>query len=479
MNAMIKKHLRFGLFWKILLGFWAVFIVIFTFNLFFTHLSSDAVRYRKLPEHLQHQLVKIKKRLHHSLKRMSGRKLKSTKHYRNIYLIDGQGEDLLGKKVPSIILQLHKLSQKNGNAMTAFQKQSLSFGGSGFDYKNETYKIYKTQRFSVLSRGYFGVFIREFSHNLLVSMFLISFPLSFLIAWFFSRPIKRLQMAVSELSNNLSERKSLDLLTSRQDEFGDLARDFDAMAMHLEKILLSKTRLLSDVSHELRSPLARLQIALGLAHKKRNVHESKSTQINIELDRIKLEADRMNQMLSGLLDYSKMDNTYSKHEEKSIDLSQLLKQLITDAEFEGDQKGITIESIIQPHTFIIGDQLLLMSCFDNILRNGIRYANSKIIVECKTFQSLESSKEFIQVSIQDDGDGIGDDQKEKIFEAFYRPETDRSRQSGGVGLGLSIAKKAIEAHCGEIFAENINPSGLKIMIKLPSENSVSANSISN
>jgi len=455
---MNKQKIRINLFWKILLLFWLVFVVVLTFNLFFTHLNSETIRYRPLPPHLHHQLEKVRVRLGHILEKRPGTKKRRNKFLRDTYLIDKNGKDYFNKSLPDILVQLDKRVRKNDIPMTAFKKQNLYFGGLPFDSKTGSFNIYISQRFSILSRGYFGVFIREFSHNLLISTFLVSFPTSFLLAWLFTRPIKKLRLAIKEMSENLSERKNLESLVKRRDEFGELARDFDSMAEHLDKILVSKNRLLSDVSHELRSPLARLQIALGLAHKKQQ-QPTEST----ELERIKLEADRMNQMITGLLDYSKMDTQYEKHEKQSFDLSELVTILMDDATFELQEKNIQIESILQPGLMISAIKPMLVSCIENIIRNAIRYADKKIKIECQ----LDPSTRQIIISISDDGKGIPNGQQERIFEAFYRPEKDRSRQSGGVGLGLSIAKKAVDAHNGTITAENIQPHGLKISICFP------------
>lgn len=455
---MNKRKLKISLFWKILLLFWLVFVIIFTANLFFVHLSSETIRYRPLPPHLHHQLENIRHKLDFVLREQKVKKGRQRKFLRNIFLINQNGNDHFGKFVPEMLTQLDTRVSKNNIPMTAFKKQLLYFGGLPYHSTRGIFKIYVLQQFSILSRGYFGVFIREFAHNLLISTFFVSFPVSFLLAWLFTRPIKKLQLAIKEMSKNLNHRKNLESLLSRGDEFGELARDFDSMAEDLNKILVSKNRLLSDVSHELKSPLARLQIALGLARRKQPSSTDSS-----ELERIKLEADRMNQMITGLLDYSKMDTQYENYDKQSFDLSELITILVNDATFEGQQKEIQIQSNLEPNLMIKAIKPMMVSCIENILRNAIRYANKKIEVNCH----LDSSTKQVIVSVCDDGNGVIDGQQKRIFEAFYRPEEDRSRQSGGVGLGLSIAKKAVDAHNGIITAENIQPYGLKISIHFP------------
>jgi len=457
-KSMKNGRIRISLFWKILLLFWLVFVLILTFNLFFTHLSSETVRYRPLPPHLHHHLDNIRDKLNFIFEKHHTFKGKQRRFLRDVFLISQEGKDYFEKPVSEMLVQLNSRVRKNDIPMTAFKKRMLYFGGLPFNTKAGSFNIYISQRFSILSRGYFGIFMREFAHNLLVSTFLVSFPLSFLLAWLFTRPIKKLQLAVKEMSTNLSERKNLNSLLNRRDEFGDLARDFDFMAAHLAEILISKNRLLSDVSHELKSPLARLQIALGLANKKQQSQNDSS-----ELKRIKLEADRMNQMITGLLDYSKMDTQFKKLDKQNFDLCKLIKILVNDAAFESQQKNIQIQSNLKEGLMISAIKPMIISCIENILRNAIRYADKKIEINCHLDHSLEQ----IIISISDDGKGVPEGQQEKIFEAFYRPETDRSRQSGGVGLGLSIAKKAVDAHNGKTIAENIKPHGLRVSVILP------------
>jgi len=460
---MFKARLRINLFWKILLLFWLIFVIIFSFNRLIINLSDNNIRYRPLAPHLHKQIDKSRVRLMSALKKKPQLKQSKNKILERVYLIDTQGHDYFSKPVPDILSQLNREVIKNNTPLAAFKKQEFYFGGLPFLKGGETYKVYLAKNFSLLNRSYLGVLAREFSRSLLASTFLISFPISFLLAWFFTRPIKKLQLAIKELSENITERKNLTPLLKRRDEFGDLAKDFDSMAVHLDQIISSKSQLLSDVSHELKSPLARLQIALALADKK---HQNADT---TELARIKLEANRMNQMISSLLDYSKMNVRCTEQEKKFFDLGELIELLVNDASYESQQKHITIETDIQNNIQVKAVKPMLISCIENILRNAIRYATSKITISCQIDHRLnqDPKSEQILIKICDDGCGIQEDQKEQIFEAFYRPETDRSRQSGGVGLGLSIAKKVTDAHNGKICAENIPPHGLKVSIFLP------------
>lgn len=283
-------------------------------------------------------------------------------------------------------------------------------------------------------------------------MFLVSFPLSFLLAWWVVNPIKKLRSASTDISKDIRNKQKLHALLNRNDEFAELAKDLEAMRQQIEEQLSARTRLISDVSHELRSPLTRMQIAIGIANQ--NISSNKN-----EFERIKLEADRMNLMLTELLDYTKLD-TYQRQVE-DIDLERLLLALVDDARFEAEQVGVSINSDLQPGLIIQGNRLELLSCLENIVRNAIRYATKNILFKC-----AESGSDIV-IEICDDGKGVPEADVEKIFDAFYRPDLARSRQSGGVGLGLAIAKKAIDSHGGRITAQNIRPHGFLIKIIIP------------
>jgi len=426
-----------------------------------------------MPPHLHHKLELTKDKLIESLdhKRVEdkrGKHKSRRKFWRHVYLIDKTGLDYFGKDVPDLLKTLIQHVDKGENAMSVVEKRNVYFGGTPLHYQNKLYRVYIGQKLSYLSRSYIGSFFRKFAHSLLISTFIVSFPLSFLLAWLFTRPIKKLQQATKDIAQDISNRRNLQSLLTRRDEFGELAQDFELMSQHIESQIASKNRLLSDVSHELRSPLARLQIALAIAENKFKESSSsdkankKEPNIN-ELSRIKLEAQRMNLMLTGLLDYAKVDASKNESEFEHIDLKNLLTVLVNDANFEAQQQDIVISVKFEEDLKMVGNKVALLSCLENILRNAIRYANKKIIVS----SFIQPDKKQLMINISDDGKGVVAIDIDKIFDAFYRPNLDRARQSGGVGLGLSIAKKAVTAHSGKIWAENLKPEGFSIYIQFP------------
>jgi len=426
-------------------------------------LNSDGIHYRKMPPHLHNKLILTKDKLLAVLKNSSREhnyrnKRQRKNRWRNVYLIDTAGVDYLGKTVPDLLNTLNQHVVNGQEVMSVAEKRNVFFGGIPLSYHNKKYRLYMNQRFSVLTRNYIGSFFRRFAIKLLISIFVISFPLSFLLAWIVTRPIKKLQLATKDISEDVTNRRNLQILVNRRDEFGELAQDFELMSQHIESQLQSKNQLLSNVSHELRSPLARLQIALAIAAKKMDKDSNSH-----EFERIKREADRMNLMLAGLLDFAKVEASNNGNQFELVDIKKLLTVLIKDANFEAQQQNITVVAELEDKLLVFGEQGALMSCLENILRNSIRYAKKQINVCSYALQE----KNQMKITINDDGDGVAITEVDKIFDAFYRPNVDRSRDSGGAGLGLSIAKKAVTAHSGKIWAENLEPRGFSIHIILP------------
>ncbi len=285
---------------------------------------------------------------------------------------------------------------------------------------------------------------------------LASFIFAALLAWYFSKPIKRLHQAFASAANgNLDARVGLSM-GSRRDELADLGSAFDVMAIRLGALLQSQTRLLHQVSHELRSPLARLQIAVGLARQQPEKLES-------SLARIERESERMDDLVGELLALSRLESGAIKLEKESVNLNELLTTVLEDARFEGDAKQITIDYAPQAEASVSlqGQQDLLHRAIDNVVRNAIKYSVSQSHVSIKT--SVENG--FINIAVKDQGAGVAEEELDLIFQAFFRGSN--TNQADGHGVGLAIAKQIVEAHGGTITAKNSAAGGLIVAIRLP------------
>ncbi|MDI1308002.1 MAG: ATP-binding protein [Methylotenera sp.] len=288
---------------------------------------------------------------------------------------------------------------------------------------------------------------------------LASFIFAAILAWYFSKPIKQLRQAFASAANgNLNVRLGKSM-GSRRDELVDLGNAFDVMAVRLGALLQSQTRLLHQVSHELRSPLARMQIAVGLARQQPDKLES-------SLTRIERESERMDALVGELLALSRLESGVIKLDNEPINLNELLTSVIEDARFEGEARKITIgyvqhaEKPDSPVT-LLGQQDLLHRAIDNVLRNALKYSPSQSHISITS--KLENA--LIKIEVNDQGAGVANDELENIFQAFFRGSN--TNQTDGHGVGLAIAKQIIEAHGGTIEASNITTGGLSVKMKLP------------
>jgi len=244
----------------------------------------------------------------------------------------------------------------------------------------------------------------------------------------------------------------------RKDEFGKLARAFNVMADRIETLLKSERRLLQDVSHELRSPLARLEFAVELARTSPDQTRS--------LDRIKKEIDRLSTLVSELLQVTRAENDPESRNFVALDLKELVQAVIDDSQVEAEARGVSLETRVETNLLPVrGDRELLRRAIENVVRNAIRYAPEHSFLEIH----LSRQDDIAVVAVRDFGPGVPPESLPHLFKPFFRAESDRNRISGGgVGLGLSIAERAVAVHGGQITAANANP-GLRVEIKLPAD----------
>jgi len=275
--------------------------------------------------------------------------------------------------------------------------------------------------------------------------------LCYLLAYYLTAPVRQLEKAVERFGGgDLSARVG----SMRQDELGHLARTFDRMANRIETLVTAERRLLLDISHELRSPLARLGVAVELARSGENLDAS--------LNRIQKESDRLNALVGQLLQVTRAEGDPSSLRRHPVQLDQLVQQLVDDSLIEAAARGCELKFERREPVQVEGDPELLRRAIENVIRNAIRYSPRETAVEV----SLARSNGKAVVDVRDHGPGVPEEALPHLFDAFYRVETDRNRNSGGIGLGLSLARRAIELHKGAIRAKNAQP-GLEVEMELP------------
>ena len=284
----------------------------------------------------------------------------------------------------------------------------------------------------------------------------------YLLAIYLSAPVVRLRAATQKLAaGNLSARAG-DGKSRRGDEIAQLVTDFDTMAERLEKLVNAQARLLNDISHELRSPLARINVALALA-RQRSGPEAEAF-----LDRMDLESNRLNELVERLLTIARLDSGSENAQKESVNLGDLIIEIAEDADFEAQGHRCHVVAMIENSCALIGNPALLHSAIENVVRNATHYTaegtNVEVHLKC---DPAEAGKPIGVISVIDSGPGVPADALEKMFLPFYRIDDARGRQTGGVGLGLAITERAVGLHGGTVRAYNRPEGGLKVEIRLP------------
>ncbi|MFP5393877.1 MAG: ATP-binding protein, partial [Gammaproteobacteria bacterium] len=276
-----------------------------------------------------------------------------------------------------------------------------------------------------------------------------------LLAWYFSRPIRALRDAFDAAAGGDLSPRFAKGGGVRADELTDLGRDFDRMSAQLRTLMDGQRRLLHDVSHELRSPLARLQAAIGLAHQRPD-------RIDASLERIERESVRMDKLVGELLTLSRLEAAPALPAQEDIALMDLVEEIAGDASFEAEQSGRTLAVSGMALVTVRGAPDLLWRAIENVVRNAIKHSPPGGTVTLR----LEADAQQARIDVLDRGPGVAPADLAAIFQPFFRSEPTANNVDGH-GLGLAIAQRVVLAHGGSIGAENRDGGGLRVTIALP------------
>lgn len=365
-----------------------------------------------------------------------------------VFLLNETGEELLGRRVPPPVSEVaRRLGDGSRRAFLRTDRRHLV-----------AHQLYRDDLGPVRSVLVFKPNRSRLAHVLGSNLWLrlglailVSGLLCYLLSRLMTRPLERLRLAARGLADGQLATR-LDVRARGGDETDDLARDFNRMAEQLQQRIDAQRRLLSDVSHELRSPLARMQVALALAGQD-------PANPQPQLTRIEREARRLDELIDELLSSQNDDSLMDEH----IDLVPLLRDLCEDANYEGRESGRRVEFDSScEQTLVLGNGTLLRKAFDNILRNALHYTAADSAVRV----TVHTEGQRLLVAVQDQGPGIPEAELARVFDEFYRVDSARARETGGYGLGLSIARRAVIRHGGSISATNTSP-GLLMQVELP------------
>jgi two-component system OmpR family sensor kinase len=293
--------------------------------------------------------------------------------------------------------------------------------------------------------------------TLLIAL-VVSAVVCFFLARYLVSPVDQLRQATRQIASGDLDVRVSPKLKGRHDELGLLASDLDTMAERVRNLIELKQQLLRDVSHELRSPLARLQLALSLARREED------SGVERHLARIGCEADRLEELIARTLKLARLERPMQGVERAPVDVAELLTNIVADVGIEADAYGCSVTLETDRPLQVNGDRELLRSAMENVIRNAVSYApaGSKVGID-----ALRADANRIEVVVRDRGPGVPEKDLELIFEPFYRVDAARNRAVGGDGLGLAIAARAIAIHGGTIHAHNLGSGGLAVHLSLP------------
>ncbi|HZB44402.1 MAG TPA: ATP-binding protein, partial [Pyrinomonadaceae bacterium] len=320
------------------------------------------------------------------------------------------------------------------------------------------------------SPGPFGFLLGESTAALaarLVAALLTAGVLCYGLARCIVSPVVKLRAVTRQVAGGDLSARVGPLLGGRSDELGAMGRDFDAMAARIEALLSAQTRLLRDISHELRSPLARLSVALDLARKRAGPEAANY------LARIEREAGRLNEMIGQLLTLSRWEAGAGSAPRQPVDLAALVREVAEDADFEARGQNRAVELVACEACATAGTPALLRSAVENVVRNAVRHTPEGTAVRISLRRARDGEEDDgdgagrAVLTVRDEGAGVPAEALTEIFRPFYRVDDARDRESGGTGLGLAITERAVRLHGGTVTAENVAGGGFVVEIRLP------------
>lgn len=457
---------------KLFLGFWLIALLsVFTTRFISAQfkenniiLPAHPIDIRQLTKTVRHNKRNPAVDVGHFLKRQLKKKRRLAKDKPMLLLKNSRNNHIVTldkKNKPYLANYLEK--NLFSKALTIQFSRARVTGPVDIVIAKQSYQLYLARNIPAKHNKQFANIIMEIP---LWGRIAIPLIISFILCWLLARSISKPLTTIQHVANKLGDGDLSTRLTTtaqRNDELGSLARSFNNMAEKLEQSISAQQRLLGDISHELRSPMTRLQLALGLAQKKPISAES----LEKYLSRSELEVTRLDEMIANVLILSRLENAIHTLHLEQLDLILLLKTLQQDAQFIANEKSITIDLNIKlsatKHCIILADSQLLASAISNVLNNAVKYSPNNSEINIQLIQTTQQ----IVVTISDTGSGVPPQDIEHLFEPFYRVASARDRKTGGTGLGLAIAKQALQAHKGSIIAKNNKPIGLTVIISLP------------
>jgi two-component system sensor histidine kinase CpxA len=376
------------------------------------------------------------------------------------FLFDDEGKEILSQPAPPEVAAIAQRALQASDTVFSVSRgikyvARRTTGATGTRYVFVT--AVKVESVASILRAPLGIQILRGA-----AILLIAGLVCFWLARYITAPIRHLRTATHRLAmGNLSARVG-GYDEGRKDELTDLSRDFDHMAEQIESLLKSQRRLISDISHELRSPLTRLCVALGLARRHAGPEFSSA------LDRIDLESERLNHLIGSLLELARLESGAEVLEGEPLELESLVRDVAADADYEAQSRNRHVRVLAADSCTIIGDEQLVRAATENVIRNALSHTGERTDVDVTLQVEARSSGQAALIRVRDRGKGVPEESLADIFLPFYRVGDARERSAGGSGLGLSITDRAVRLHGGSVKAENCaDGGGLVVELRFP------------
>jgi len=465
------------LFWRIFAAFWLATVVVL---LAFAWITTSNFESEKIPglgvtrlqAAMDDLLSRTSRELRHEGEDATRKWLRTASDFGpiSIYVFDSGGNEMLGRTAPPAITDA--AGEVIVEAGTLADDGSLMPTHDGDRLRARAIRVKDEGIYGAVAKLEGTFFTRLISRrpitfwsNIATGM-IVSALFSLLLAWYVAAPLTKIRASTRRFAQGDLDARVGELRFGRSAEMTALASEFDEMAARIKALIESHRRLVRDVSHELRSPLARLRVALELAR------DGDDAQVHASLDRIESESARLEGMLSQALELSRLETKRGMAQD-TVALDQLLEDVITNADYEGAPRGRKVVLADCERQVLTGSRDALYSAFENVIRNALAYTQDGTTVTVRLLRDARDPR-FALVTVRDHGPGVAEAELKRIFEPFYRTDSARTRASGGTGLGLAIARSAVEFHGGSICARNADGGGLEVAIKLPTQPSAGA-----
>jgi two-component system sensor histidine kinase CpxA len=367
------------------------------------------------------------------------------------YLIAENGPEVSGQMVPASVRRLAELARHSGRREVQ---------GAGHTWGLAQPEVGPSgRRYGLVLLSEFPIGQPTVQVGPLLAALLIVGGLCWWLARHITTPVRRLRAATQQLAEGKLEARAGRVVVHRHDELADLGDQFDRMAERLEVLRTSQQLLFRNVSHELRSPLARLQVALGL------VRRHTGSEVSRYLERMEHEVARLNHLIGQLLTLARLESGVDGSQHEVCDVGALVQEVVADADFEARARNSVVTFVCAEACMVSGTTELLRSAVENVVRNAVRYSAEGTATEVSVYGHSARGGPHAVIEVRDHGPGIPEEELVHLFQPFYRLA--HASPTGGTGLGLAITEQVVQLHGGTITAANVPGGGLVVTMRLP------------